>query len=172
MAKIGEIRRGVDVGKRGHNKYRYLTCIDCGKTRWVQLQHDKPEPQRCLACSTQKTGKANIGRRGNHWHLEARLRVTGKDSIFWKGGRIKDTHGYIRVRLYFDNLFYPMTHKNGYVFEHRLVMAGYLERFLQSWELVHHKNGIKDDNREENLELTTKRSHPTKHKLECYMEER
>lgn len=58
-------------------------------------------------------------------------------------GHYKDSNGYIVVRK----------SGNRKTLEHRLVMEQMLGRELAAWENVHHKNGIRDDNRPENLEL-------------------
>jgi len=91
--------------------------------------------------------------------IKARLNTIkahkGHRSFAWKGGRIKDKVGYV--------LIWKPEHPNakigGYVHEHRLVMSEHLGRPLESFEFIHHRNAIKDDNRLENLELLTKNVH-------------
>lgn len=77
----------------------------------------------------------------------------------WKGGRVHDNQGYIRIHL----PDHPNATCMGYILEHRLVMATFLGRALRGDEVVHHLNENREDNRIENLLLTSKGAHSTLH---------
>lgn len=58
--------------------------------------------------------------------------------------------------LYVYYKAHPYADKSGRVFEHRLVFEQNLGRYLLPFESIHHKNGVRSDNRIENLELWAK----------------
>ncbi|MBA7579556.1 hypothetical protein ES708_21427 [subsurface metagenome] len=152
MPQIGDIKHGTYK-----NYFQWLACVDCGKERWVRMRNrNTPSAIRCLSCS-----KSGI--------LHPMYGHTGENSPSWKGGRRISPDGYVRIWLSPDDFFYPMASKDGYVLEHRLVMAKYLGRNLQSWEIVHHKGKRytdrenKSDNLRDNLELSVNGAHSKAH---------
>lgn len=66
----------------------------------------------------------------------------------WRGGYVI-SKGY----KYIYNPAHPNSTKMGYVLEHRLAMEKKLGRRLKPTEIVHHKNGVKTDNKISNLVL-------------------
>lgn len=104
-------------------------------------------------------GIARLLRMKSHSYVAKRRRVLGvvrekprktwrkgPDHPAWKGGR-KKHGGYI----YVYQPEHPRATSAGYVLEHRLVMEKVLGHYLGLDEVVHHINGIRDDNRPENL---------------------
>jgi len=128
MPEIGDITKGAEVGIKSSGKYQWAACIVCGKTRWVKMLHGKPVTQHCHHCGS------------------------GNRASKYSDGRYENS-GYIYMQLKKDNFFYSMASHFGAIAEHRYLMAKHLNRCLLPWEVIHHKNGIKTDNRLENLQL-------------------
>jgi len=149
MIKLGEIKYAHEVGYKGYEKMVWHACVDCGKQRWVPLRAVKPSGLTCQSCARKRVA----ARLGNRIYRRC------QDNPNWKGGRMKDARGYIKISLHPNDFFYPMVNRSRYVMEHRLVMAKHLGRCLHRWEIVHHKNHIKDDNRIENLQLVSEDRH-------------
>ena len=130
-----DTKKRLEYQKRWTKEHQH-PCADCGKpigkySIW------------CGSCSAKRSSQPTFG----------------KDNPHWKGGRNRTRGGYIQIWVSPGDFFYPMTTLKGQVLEHRLIMAKYLGRCLHRWEIVHHKNGIKDDNRIENLQLVTDDRH-------------
>lgn len=122
--------------------YTQVICPECKLERWV-VSYDVRKPEFTGVCRTCCANKLPRGINSPHW----------------KGGRIRVDKGYIRVKLFSDDFFYPMTNQHGYVLEHRLVVAKRLGRCLHGWEIVHHIDHIHDHNEDENLQLTSDDRH-------------
>lgn len=93
--------------------------------------------------------------------LNRSLATKGENSYRWNGGVAKSSQGYKLVK----SPFHHRADSKGYVLEHILIFEIETGIRVPKNCCVHHLNGIKDDNRIENLCLMTHSAHTTFHNL-------
>lgn len=162
--QIGDIRRRNQVGLKGKQKVRWSKCTSCGIEKWAMVP--VKEDYLCVSCNSRKWMKeANIVLNNAPHKIDCkchRCRIgkgyfKGANNPMWNGGEQKLKSGYIYSWVS-DNSPYrcmcaAINNRRNYVAKHRLIMAEHIGRPLLRSETVHHINGIRDDNRIENLEL-------------------
>ena len=122
-----EIPDELKTAKDGRLPLSIAACASCGVLF--------PIYKRGVTCCSKKCSGAQMAER-----------QSGASNVAWKGGRHGTGGGYVMVSRGFGK---PK------ILEHRLVMEQVLGRKLEKHERIHHKNGIRADNRPENLELWT-----------------
>ena len=125
-------RAGYHVSKAGSPQALWACECECGNL--VTVQGAKLRAGHTKSCGCLRVEKARAR--------------TGSNNPGWKGGKRSNKDGYVWIRI--------PTHpaaSNSYVLEHRHAMEEFLGRYLEIGETVHHKNGVRSDNRIENLEL-------------------
>ena len=90
---------------------------------------------------------------------------SGNSAPHWKGGRSIDADGYVLINVGSNS---NLTHT--YVPEHRLVWERTHNKKLPKGWLIHHLNGIKTDNRPENLVAMPCNEHARRHFGSLYQE--
>ena len=137
------------------NKIRDLTGQTFGKLTVVRFAGiDKKAMWLCRCeCGTEKTVRGGDMTSGKTKSCGCR---TGSkhNQLREKGIFTKRTEKDGYVIMYYPE--HPNSQKGGHLFEHIYVMSEHLGRPLKPNENVHHINGVKDDNRIENLELWSK----------------
>lgn len=118
-----------------------LKCEQCGKD--FTLSPSQAEHMTGRWCTRDCEAASRIKRPLNREY-------NGKPAV-------RDKKGYVRV--YVPD--HPRATKAGWQFEHRVVVEEFLGRLLARDEHVHHINGIKDDNRLENLIVMSHSEHST-----------
>lgn len=149
-----------------------LTCVDCGSKLniraasmgtkrckrcaqveiWTRADLHSKRVERLRATSNTPENKAKRTKAGYASWDTPELR--GKHIAALKArrgfkGQVKSPSGYLMVRA--DG--HPHAKGNGYVLYHRIVMEQSIGRFLKPSEVVHHRDGNRENNSIENLAL-------------------
>ena len=106
-----------------------------------------------------KQSKVTCDKRGDSLRKKHKEKQFGFEKGYtpWNKGK-RGTYIKLGYKMIY-NPEHPDCNASGYCSEHRLVMEEKLGRRINKKEIVHHINGIKTDNRIENLQLVTHKEH-------------
>lgn len=136
--KFGRLKVVKCIPKNG---IAYWNCYcKCGIIVIVSSGHLKSGHTKSCGCLI-----SEVSRKLAYKNLAGKKRISRNGSL----PKRKTAQGYIKIH----DRKHLSCDKGGFVLEHRILMEKHLNRKLFKHETVHHKNGIRDDNRLENLEL-------------------
>ena len=164
----------IKTGVKGKDSKIRKKCATCGKDIIIYPNDNKKYNYCSTKCSAnnpikiesvRSLGKSNKGRKMTSEQYERYLsnRKYGKDSPNWKGGvtyhNRKGNYKKYKIKyLKCPEKYKSMSRKDGYVMEHRLLIAKKIGRSLLRSEVVHHIDHNPENNNIENLMLFSSNS--------------
>ena len=136
--------------KRSDARY----CKECYKEirrKYLSEYDHKKRSDACPQCGKPKGTRAGLCRECNN--KAQPWRKVGEENSNWKGGRTK-ANGYVYIRTKRISGGAGQAYKA----EHHIVWEEHNGKLPANW-VVHHLNGIKDDNRLENLVGMRRKEH-------------
>lgn len=141
--RIGIVKTAIELGmefeKAQYVAYKWMPCSVCGIARWIRMIGGELRYPKCRSCS-QKSPRPQRSGKNHHAY---------KNSIW------KSQNGYLMRERY----GYREPNKRCKVYEHVYIWEQAHGRRIPKGWVVHHLNGIKDDNRIENLKAMKKGEH-------------
>lgn len=134
--------RLVAIKRAGTDKSRYMLwlCVcDCGVKKAIRGSSLRNDHTKSCGCLQKEVARQRA------------IEMAGNKSPSWKGGRLKHSGGYTKVM----HKGHSRADNKGYVLEHVLVWEEANGHSLPKGATLHHINGIRNDNRIENLEVWT-----------------
>jgi len=147
--RVSKKRQRTTCSNGCHRKLIVKTRIENGNNSHPRKYTNGLPMRTCERCGKSFRQKGYYRARFCSWHC-AHIIPKGEENWSWKGGKTR-RDGYILISKH----GHPFVDKNGYIYEHRFIMEQYIDRHLTPNERVHHLNGIKEDNRIENLSLVS-----------------
>lgn len=148
------------------------TCLYCRRQFDAHENRNKFCSRLCYHTSTRGNPTWNTGTKGvmkpNQTSFKKGLipwnkgkenpALKGSKNPNWKGG-IKYVNGY----KFISSPTHPFCNNQGYIREHHLVAEKCLKRYIQPYEVIHHINGVVDDNQPSNLFIFSSNSEHQKY---------
>lgn len=133
--------------------HSYKRAKYCNRACYVEGHKRRTEMRLCSVCGTQF--EVNIHAKNIYCSAACRYEDAKRD-----GAEYVAPNGYVYIKV----RGHPVAAKSGgYMLKHRYVMEQHLGRLLTTEETIHHKDGNKQNNNINNLELLSNSQHVTLH---------